>query len=247
MRNYVRQQSAGEIIRNALEIFRDNFLVVFLAYFLLILPFIPVYINIDRMVEKELWIELIIAFVIYILLITLSSSVTTILISDICLGNKPNLLRSFKRVFSLKLLGKILWTGILLMVIVTIGLILFIIPGLIFMCWFMISNNIVILEGLRGYKALKRSKLLGKGYYMRNGGLYIFTVILSSLMQSILQILADRGLLFFMQYRAIKIFEPIIIGFFTIIVLIMFVLIYYDLRARKEGYDSIKLAEDLKH
>jgi len=56
-----------------------------------------------------------------------------------------------------------LWVVIITALVITGGLILFIIPGVIFAIWFIFSQYAFLIEEKKGYEALKRSKELVKG------------------------------------------------------------------------------------
>ena len=58
-----------------------------------------------------------------------------------------------------------LWVSILVGVIVTIGTILFIVPGVIFGIWYSFAALVFVLEGVKGYEALKKSKSLVQGRF----------------------------------------------------------------------------------
>lgn len=68
---------------------------------------------------------------------------------------------AFKR--SRKLIGPFFITGLLAGLAVFGGLILLIVPGIIFGLWFSQSGYIVVEEGLKGSEALKKSKFYMKG------------------------------------------------------------------------------------
>lgn len=59
-----------------------------------------------------------------------------------------------------------LWVSILSGVIIVLGFIALIIPGVIFMVWFCFSGFILINEGTRGIPALKTSKKYVEGHFM---------------------------------------------------------------------------------
>jgi len=59
-----------------------------------------------------------------------------------------------------------LWVIVLNTLIVLGGLVLLIIPGLIFIVWFMFSQYALIFEGKKGFQALKRSKELAEGRFV---------------------------------------------------------------------------------
>ncbi|MEK7189680.1 MAG: hypothetical protein AAB666_01730 [Patescibacteria group bacterium] len=58
-----------------------------------------------------------------------------------------------------------LWVSILVGVIVTIGTVLFIVPGVIFGIWYSFAALVFVLEGVKGYEALKKSKSLVQGRF----------------------------------------------------------------------------------
>lgn len=77
------------------------------------------------------------------------------------------------------------WITFLRSIIICFGLILFIIPGLMFSIWFAFSEYTFIFEGKRGMSALKRSKELAKGYWWAIFGrmlpLFFISMIISSI------------------------------------------------------------------
>jgi hypothetical protein len=134
------------------------------------------------------------------------------------------------------------------MILIMIGFVLLIIPGLVLATWYWFAMTVVVLERLSGYAALKRSKELGKDFFWRN-------VRVASLLTIVIYVPAFVGgiVLTFIAYVANL---PLALGMvagitlFHILAPILFIgiiLLYYDMRARKEGYDITTLAEDLQH
>jgi hypothetical protein len=66
---------------------------------------------------------------------------------------------------SLKKLLSYLWIFALLLLIITLGFFLFIIPGIIWLISFNFAIYILISEDLRGFAALRRSRALVKNYW----------------------------------------------------------------------------------
>lgn len=58
-----------------------------------------------------------------------------------------------------------LWVSVLVGVIVAVGAVLFIVPGVIFGIWYSFAALIFALEGVKGYGALKKSKALVQGRF----------------------------------------------------------------------------------
>ncbi len=246
MHGYVRQQSAGDIIRGALKIYGENFFTIFFTYILLMYPFAAL----QAIAEAEAALSLfwVGAFLTYVCTSSLAGGVITISISDICLGYKPSVWRSYTRVVGV-LLGKLLVTDLLTILIVMIGFTLLIVPGFLFLAWVIIVGPVVILEGTWGVNAFKRSKSLGRGYYLRNAGLLMILIVMSGLIGQLLRVLGNiiAATFDFVENWVINLFLLPLSEVFAPILLISTILMYYDLRVRKEAYDNAALAEDLKH
>lgn len=80
-------------------------------------------------------------------------------------------------------LGSFFWISLLVGLAVLGGLILVIIPGIIFAVWFCFSMFVFVSEGIKGTSALKRSKQLVQGYWWPIFGrivvLWIVAVLIS--------------------------------------------------------------------
>ncbi len=245
MGNYVQQQSVGDIIRNTFAIYGKGFVVIFLSYFLPLLPF-GICAN-EAQAGQAAGLYLLI--VLCSLPVSLAATAAiTISVSDICLGNVPSLARAYKKVFGV--MWKLLATNILQVVIIFIGIMLLVVPGIIAMLWLIFTPSVVILEGLGGFAALKRSKDLAHGYNWRNLGvillMLIILVVIGAIIGAIYGLLV--GLLLPPATHAflIRILQAVVNLIGGTITLTMIVLLYYDLRARKEAYDAAALAEDLR-
>jgi hypothetical protein len=238
--------------------------------------------------KEELEIEEVIVFsILYWFVFTLSLAVINILISDIYLGNKPDLLRSCKQVFKITFIIKLLYTyllgllvlvftgviGVLLFIFIKLALIfIFIFMSLDFVSfefitllspiaiaaafiftfrWVLFSVHVVTFEGIWGIDALKRSKTLGENYYVRNFiTIIMWTVITTLVVVLLIKIGGETvNILGLLNYWMIveSLMLSLIEFFTTPIFSIFMLLMYYDLRVRKEGYNNNALAEDLKH
>jgi len=78
-------------------------------------------------------------------------------------GQKIGIKKSLKKGWSVLL--SFIWIGFLVGLCVFGGSLLFIIPGIIFAVWFAFSEYVLIDEGIKGSKALSRSKELVKGFF----------------------------------------------------------------------------------
>lgn len=238
MKSYLRELSFGEIFKGSFEVYFQNFFTIFIIYALPIYP--TSYIQNLLLIEGNFplfWIFL----VLNLLLTTIAYAAVAITLSDICLGNKPGIIRSYRYVLS-SIFWKLLSTNLLQVIIIVIGMVLLVVPGIIFMIWLIFVPIVVVLENTWGIEALKRSKNLGKDFFFRTLGLLIVIIIVAALFGGIVG--AISGAVFGDVPQALLLFIEILVG---PLALIMIVLSYYDLRARKEAYDTASLAEDLRH
>lgn len=80
------------------------------------------------------------------------------------------------------------WIVFLRGIVVLAGLILFVIPGIIFSIWFCLSQYSFVFDGMKGKKALSRSKELVRGYWWPVFGRILLLVIIAVLISSISKI-----------------------------------------------------------
>lgn len=244
---YVREYSAGEIIRTAVDIYRAHFRPLFVLALLPLLLSCALKLAFLRIDSPA---SVMIAFVLDCAAGFVISAVMTVSVSDICVGNRPDIGRSYNQLFSL--FGKSLVTLILSACVIAIGFLLLIVPGIIFGAWYLYGAAIVMLERLGGTDALRRSKELGKGKYLRNIGITFFFSI--AMLIPAFVIGALTGLVMGLAsasrrqvYLATTIEGALVTAFFEAPLLISIVLMYYDLRVRKEGFDIRRLIEDLRY
>ena len=283
--NYLQEQTIAEIVKNAFLIYRDHFLKFFLSYFLFMFPATVVgvllAVVLTALSEKNPALFALIYipyFGITFFISTVASVLVTLMISDICMGDPPNLKRAFKHL-SLRLLGKLLITNLLFYFVFAVFLLLLFVlssiailvlsllplPDWSVLIHFIVGAGmvmalmtsllfvpaIVILENRWGLQAMLRSIRLGMHYHIRN----FIIVCLMSVVVTIVPLLVffainvlwhDTGSVFSGAMVGGVLYY--LVGFLVQpLNLIYIVLLYYDLRVRKEGYDSSALAEDLRH
>jgi hypothetical protein len=127
-----------------------------------------------------------------------------------------------------------------------------VVPGLILVAvlwiWYAFIPQTVVIEGEGGISAMKRSKYLVKGYFVKAFALIIVIVIAVALISGIASFGIQRAFLFLGQYGIYLakgtsnvlsvLLEPFRIAAMT--------LLYYDFRIRKEGFDLEIMAEELE-
>jgi hypothetical protein len=243
--NYLIEHTVGSIITGAFKIYSNNLGTLFLIFVLPILPMSLIQAQAQRGGN----------FVLQVLVILLSTVVTlfaysamTVAVADVCLGNTPSVKRSYARILG-KLPLLLLLTNLLQALVTFAGLLLLIIPGLVLLVWLMTVPSVVVLEGKSGIAALKRSKQLGDGLHWRNVGLFLLLMVVVVAIGGGIGIVIGILRAFFPEVLNETIFLGLVIslqqGLFAPLGITVMILIYYDERVRKEGYDVMALAQDL--
>jgi hypothetical protein len=83
------------------------------------------------------------------------------------------------------LVAPLWWASILVGALVILGFILLIIPGVIFAVWYSFTIMVVVLEGLRGSEAMRKSKSYVQGRWLAVAGRIIILGIVIGLVGSI--------------------------------------------------------------
>lgn len=240
MEDYVRRHTAGSILRSAVRIYTQH--AAILAGSALV-PFLLLF-----AIELVRWQDQPAAWpVLLAAILSLFNMVpNTVLISDICVGNRPSLGRAYRRAFG-KVTGTVLLTMVLVFVILAVGSLLLVVPGVVFGMWYSFAGPVVVLERTTALGALSRSRQLGKGYYLRNFGIVLLTMVAIWTPSIVLGFV--WGLIVGFAHLPAPLAHLVGSVFGALAappISIAIVLLYYDLRVRKEAYDSAKLAEDLR-
>lgn len=164
---------------------------------------------------------------------------TTLVVSHSLMGVKAGFfqtLRQLRGAMALHLLG----TGILASLAVLGGLILLIIPGVILWINYLFAPPLVVLERIAYRRALRRSGELVKGYWWRVFWAfwvcYLFLVLFSVVVGLIIAVII------YMIFGETQMATIVMAGFFLVSFMFLFtmpyvfqVLLYYDIRIRKEA------------
>jgi uncharacterized membrane protein len=233
------EQTAWTLLANIVYIYRHHFVVVVAAA----LPVFPSQIlstfaqnNLSSENVALLLIALILQLISMVLLFLVPAAVTVI-ISDICVGNAPNLKRAYKRILAQGRWWHCLTTYLLVGIAIELGVILLIVPGLWFFMRALFVAQTVVLEDRRNRDAIRRSFALTKGQTWRLTGLLLVPLVL--------MLLSGTSYLFFAHYESAQAIGVILAVLTTPVVAMLNVLLYYDQRVRRESYDAQALAEDL--
>ena len=174
----------------------------------------------------------------------------TFVVSQDLLGRSINVGEAYSRVLGsfFPLLGVLIIFMLGSLVFSTIaagiGLMVFI-PGIVVYVWFCLAAPVVIIEREGGFGAIKRSRVLVKGFFDKT----FFLVVWLTLAEAFVVILvlclpfligSFPGFHSLLSLLSICLALPI--NAFRVISTTM---LYYDLRVRKEGYDLQVLAQEL--
>jgi hypothetical protein len=165
-------------------------------------------------------------------------------VADAYLGLVPSWRRSLAEVF--RRLHSIVWISILTYVLGFLALIACIAPGVwLFISW-TVAIPVLLTESVKGRRALGRSFRLVKGFWWRT----LAIVILGSILSSILEV-SIAGVLGALTFATESEVVDIVAGFISAVVAgvittpfvaAVTIVLYIDLRVRKEGFDLALLA-----
>jgi len=179
---------------------------------------------------------------------TLMQGVLTKSVSEAYLGNEIGVGEAYRFVWPkfLTLLG----AGILITLTVFCGYLLCVVPGVIFTLWFAMTTPAIVAEDMKASQGMSRSKALAKG----NLGKIFCVLFLVWLIQVIIgvpfsiagnlsvRMLSGNIWLAVFSSQLLQTLGQVIAAPISAAALI---LLYYDLRIRKEGFDLEMLARSM--
>jgi hypothetical protein len=128
-----------------------------------------------------------------------------------------------------KRLGEVVVVAILVSLVILGGLILLVIPGLIFAVMLSVAIPALVIEGKKGTEALSRSWQLVKGHFWHVVGVVIVAAIITGIVNAVFSAIGGDN--FFLAW----IFDSIGFIITTPFAALVSVLLYIDLRARAEA------------
>jgi hypothetical protein len=165
--------------------------------------------------------------------------------ADVYLGH-PVLVGSTFR-FAVSRIHSILWISILYGLAMLLGFVLLIIPGIIVFVRFVFGSTVLVVEGRKGTKALGRSWRLARGHFWKLLGTLLLANIMASVVEGILSIpgsvafaaVGSAG----WPFHAVGLSVAAILT--TPFTTLITVLLYFDLRIRKEAFDLEVMAQEM--
>jgi len=137
--------------------------------------------------------------------------------------------------------------------LVIAGVVLLIVPGIIFAFWCYFVNQVFVVEGLRSAQAIRRSRQLMAGYWAKAFAVGIVGSMAAWIILMLFAVPSGIVLAVSKQPAGIMgavgaifgILEGVGNAFVQPIPLLMGILLYFDSRIRKEGFDIEMLARQL--
>lgn len=156
------------------------------------------------------------------------------------IGDPVDIDASYK--WGFKRFGSVLWISILVGLAVAVGLILFIIPGLIFLVMFAVAIPALVVENLRGTDSMSRSWNLVKGHFWHAAGVVVLAFIIAAVVSGVITAIGGAISSNWFVSWIFQAIAQIIVAPFAALVS---VLLYLDLRARREALTADGLRAQL--
>ena len=141
--------------------------------------------------------------------------------------------------YGLKRLWSVILVSILVGLVVAIGFILLVIPGIIFLVFLSVSIPVLIVEGRRGRGAMGRSWNLVKGNFWHAFGVIVVAALIVGIISGIIGAIGGHNWAVRWIFTAIA--QILTVPFASLVS----VLLYLDLRARSETLSAETLRREL--
>jgi hypothetical protein len=243
---YVRTQSATELLGNVCSLYGRHFLRLIAAFALIGFP--------TLLIENYLVVSgstplTVAGFAIGLMGMVLAYGALITVVSEICVGVLPNLPRAYRRMFRYSV--PLLIASLLQVLAIIVGMLLLIVPGIVAVVFLMFVTPVIVLERKTAIAAIGRSCQLARQFFWRNLGLLAVGAVVSGIIGGILGgVVGFVGGLLQLEPRTFVLlfgsFNAMLYSLIIPVSLLLNVLMYYDLRARKEGYDPTQLTQELQ-
>jgi hypothetical protein len=175
----------------------------------------------------------------------LSSAAALRAVTVAYLGGTPDWKESLR--LALHRLGSLVWLSILMSLGVTLGFVLCLVPGIWLAVAWSLAFVALVAEDLSGTRALRRSFNLVRGRWWATFGVLLIAFVLNAVVDQIVSIpfaivsfVSEDSVVGFSVGALANIISEVIT---TPFVAAVFVLVYFDLRVRKEGFDLQLMAQ----
>lgn len=258
----IREMRLGELLDAAIKIYRlywKTFLAI-ASYILVPLAFLQSFLTRSQLTgfrETLRGIEpsepsltagiasLVSILVMYLFVIPFLTAAFAKVTADLYMGGEPSVAETYR--FALHRTRSILWVSILVGLATFGGVLLLVIPALIFYFRFVFSPVTVVAENLRGTDAMRRSWRLAKGSFWKIFGTVFLAGLLARIIAGLVSFIPTAAALFLgpsawpLAALGTSIGQVLTMPFATIVI----VLLYFDMRIRKEGLDLALMVEEM--
>ena len=190
------------------------------------------------------------AFIAVAVLALLASTLVTAAcfkaVGDAYLGERPVAKSSLG--YALRHAHSIIWVTILSWILVVIGVVFCILPGIWLYVSFAVAVPVLLTEGVKGRKALGRSKRLIQGRWWASFAIILLGAILTGIVSGVVSGLLEAASLTNADSNTVSILTSTVGGTVASALTTPFsaafvTVLYFDLRVRKEGFDLQLFAE----
>lgn len=255
----MRSQGLGEILSNAFNIYKSNAANLLLIVAIVVVPlsFIGALLTEVAASPEETTVEIlgqpvtvaeprtfavviaaaIIAVAIGVVIWAISEAAIVRGASQATIGDSVDIEASYR--WGLKRFGSVLLVAVLVGLMVAIGFVLLIIPGIIFIVFLSVSIPALVIENRRGREAMRRSWNLVSGNFWHALVVILVAAIITGVVSGLIG--AIGGSNWFVRWIFTAIGQIVTVPFTAIVT----VLLYLDLRARKEALTADTLRAEL--
>ncbi len=173
-----------------------------------------------------------------LMFLVLTGAITRAVAAEVA-GEDPGVEQSYR--FGFHRLGSVLLVSILVGLATLVGLILFVIPGIYIGVRLAVSIEALVVEGRRGTQAIGRSWGLVGGYWWHAFAALLVAWLLIGVVNAVITT-PFGGMSWFVQGLAAAVATVVTLPYGVLVG----VLLYLDLRARKEGLTLAALRTDLQ-
>jgi hypothetical protein len=169
-------------------------------------------------------------------------------VSEAYMGHDPSIKASLR--FALTRVFPLLWLYILLGLGVLLGFICLVIPGIILYVLWAVAVPALMVEGLRGTKALGRSRELVSGRWWQTFAVLLVALVVIQVSTGAIVALGSSLIIrHTTSLTTYVVVQGLLTGIVEILVLpltvAVTVVLYFDLRVRKEGFDVSQMIDTL--
>jgi hypothetical protein len=249
-----RPMGIGEILRTALQLYRRHWRILLTIAAVVVVPITLLHYLLgdlvrtqgeatrNGVVETATWsvgiAGLLAALAGILMYLVLSGAITRAVAAEVA-GQDPSVEQSYR--FGFHRLGSVLLVSVLVGLAIVGGLILFIIPGIYIGIRLCVSIEALVVEGRRGTEAMGRSWGLVGGHWWHAFGTVVVGGLLTGIVNAVITTpFGNTG--WFFQAVAAALATVVTLPYSALVG----VLLYLDLRARKERLTMETLRTDLQ-